>query len=159
MDKYYLTKERLEELKEELDNLKSNKRVEIAEKLKHAKEYGDLSENSEYTQAREEQSVTESRIFELEDLLKKAVIIKKSEGGDKVEVGSTVTAKKGDKVVSYTIVGAYEAKPEEGMISDQSPIGRSFLGHGVGDSINVNAPSGPVTYQITKIEWLMANGS
>lgn len=150
--KFYLTKERLEELKEELDDLKNKKRVEIADKLKHAKEYGDLSENAEYAQAREEQAVIETRIFELEELLKKAVIIKKSEKRDRVEVGSTVTAKKGDKIISYTIVGAYETKPEEGKISDQSPLGRSFLGHRVGDSVAVNSPSGQVSYQITKIE-------
>ncbi|MBI4087594.1 MAG: transcription elongation factor GreA [Candidatus Liptonbacteria bacterium] len=152
MAKYYLTKERLEELKEELDDLKNKKRVEIAERLKHAKEYGDLSENSEYAQAREDQSVVETRIFELEEMLKKAVIIKKSAGGDKVEVGSTITAKKGDHVVSYTIVGAYEAKPEEGRISDQSPLGRAFLGHRVGDKVSVQTPSALVEYQITKIE-------
>lgn len=152
MPKYYLTQERLEELTQELDNLKKVRRVEIAEKLKHAKEYGDLSENAEYAQAREEQAVVETRIFELEDLVKKAVIIKKSEGSGKVEVGSTVTAKKGNQEVRYTIVGAYEAKPEEGRISDQSPLGRAFLGRRVGDSVSVQAPSGTVTYQVSKIE-------
>ena len=152
MPKYYLTKERLEELRGELNDLKDKKRLEIAEKLKHAKEYGDLSENSEYAQTREEQSVVEARIFELEELLKKAVIIKKSERSDKVEVGSTITAKNGGKIVCYTIVGAYETKPEEGKISDQSPLGQSFLGHQVGDSVVVNAPSGQVVYQLMKIE-------
>ena len=152
MAKYYLTKKRLEELERELVDLKNKKRVEIAEKLKHSKEYGDLSENAEYAQAREEQAVIETRIFELESLVKKAMIIKKAEGGDKIEVGSTVTANKGDKVVCYTIVGAYEAKPEEGRISDQSPLGRSFLGHRVGDSVNVHTPSGEMVYQVTKIE-------
>ena len=151
-NKYYLTKERLDELTEELGVLKNTKRLEIAEKLKQAKDYGDLSENSEYTQAREEQAVVETRIFQLEDLLKKAVIIKKSDGTGEVEVGSTVTANKGDKIVSYTIVGAYEAKPEEGRISDQSPLGRAFLGHRVGDSVSINAPAGQITYNITKIE-------
>lgn len=151
-NRYYLTKERLEELKEELEDLKKNKRVEIAEKLRQAKDYGDLSENSEYAQARDEQAVIESRIFELDDLFKKAVIIKKSEGNESVEVGSTVTATKGDKVVSYTIVGSYEAKPEDGRISDQSPLGKAFLHHRVGDHVTVNAPTGEVPYQITKIE-------
>ena len=151
-NKYYLTKERLDELTEELGVLKNTKRLEIAEKLKQAKDYGDLSENSEYTQAREEQAVVETRIFQLEDLLKKAVIIKKSDGTGEVEVGSMVTANKGDKIVSYTIVGAYEAKPEEGRISDQSPLGRAFLGHRVGDSVSINAPAGQITYNITKIE-------
>ena len=113
MDKYYLTKERLEELKKELESLKNKKRPEVVERLKHAKEYGDLSENSEYIQAREEQSAVEGRIFELEELFKKTVVIKKSSGGDRVELGSTVTAKKGDQIVHYTVVGSYEAKPEK----------------------------------------------
>lgn len=152
MDKYYLTKERLEELKQELDDLKNKKRVEIAEKLKRAKEYGDLSENAEYAEARDEQSVVETRIFELEELLKKAVVIKKSEGSDKVEVGSTVTVKKNGDIFRYTIVGSYEAKPEEGKISDESPLGRAFLGHKVGDSVTATTPGGQAGYQITKIE-------
>ncbi len=152
MDKYYLSKERLEELKNELDELKKNKRVEVSDRLKHAKEYGDLSENAEYAEAREEQSVVETRIFELEDLIKKAVIIQKTEGGSKAVVGSTVTAKKGDKVVSYMIVGSYEAQPEEGKVSDESPIGKAFLGHKVGDDVSVTTPGGAVGYVITKIE-------
>jgi transcription elongation factor GreA len=152
MDKYYLTKERLEELKNELEDLKKNKRAEVSERLKHAKEYGDLSENAEYAEAREEQSAVESRIFELEEILKKVVVIKKSAGDDRVEVGSTVTAKRGDQILKYTIVGSYEARPEEGKISDESPIGQAFLKRKVGDSVVVNTPSGQVVYQITKIE-------
>ncbi|MDO8536690.1 MAG: transcription elongation factor GreA [bacterium] len=152
MDKYYLSKERLEELKQELEALKKAKRVEISERLKHAKEYGDLSENSEYAEAREEQAIVETRIFELEEIQKKAVIIKKAEGSDKVGVGSTVTAKKGDRVVNYTIVGSYEAKPEDGKISDESPLGQAFLGHKVGDDVTVTMPAGQAVYQITKIE-------
>ena len=152
MDKYYLTKERLEELKNELDELKNKKRIEIAEKLKRAKEYGDLSENAEYADAREEQAIVETRIFELEELVKKAVVIKKAEGSDKVGVGSTVTAKKGDQSFRYTIVGSYEAKPEEGKISDLSPLGQAFLGHRVGDSVTLATPGGQAMYQITKIE-------
>ena len=152
MDKYYLTKERTEELKKELEELKSKKRMEVAERLKQAKEYGDLSENSEYIEAREEQSWIETRIFELEDLLKKAVIIKKKEGSTDVQVGSTVTVKKGEQIFKYMIVGSNEASPKEGKISNESPLGRSFLSHKVGDSIVVTTPGGKVTYQITKIE-------
>jgi transcription elongation factor GreA len=151
MNKYYLTKERLGELKQELDNLKNKARAEVAERLKHAKEYGDLSENSEYAEAKEEQATVETRIFELEALLKKAVIIKKSEGSDKIEVGSMVTVKKGEQILQYSIVGSYEAKPEEGKISDQSPLGHAFLGHKVGDDVMVETPAGRVMYQITKI--------
>lgn len=152
MDKYYLTKERLEELRAELEDLKNKRRVEVAERLKHAKEYGDLSENSEYAEAREEQAVVEGRIFELEEILKKAIVIKKSGSIEKVSVGSTLTVKKGDKIFEYTIVGSYEAKPEEGKISDESPLGKAFLGRKVGDDVTVKAPSGEARYQITKIE-------
>jgi transcription elongation factor GreA len=152
MDKYYLTKERLEELKKELEFLKTQKRMEVAEQLKRAKEYGDLSENSEYAEAREELNLVESRIFELEELLRKAVIIKKTEGSDKIEIGSKVTVKKDGQIFSYLIVGSNESKPEEGKISNESPIGRSLLGRKVGDSVVVTTPAGQVTYQITKIE-------
>jgi transcription elongation factor GreA len=152
MDKYYLTKERLEELKKELEYLKTDKRMEVAEQLKHAKEYGDLSENSEYAEAREELSLVESRIFELEELLRKAVIIKKTEGSEKVEIGTKVTVKKNGQIFSYVIVGSSESKPEEGKISNESPIGRALLGRKVGDSVMVTTPAGQVTYQITKIE-------
>jgi transcription elongation factor GreA len=152
MDKYYLSKERLEELTAELEELKKTKRIEVAERLKRAKEYGDLSENAEYAEAREEQATVETRIFELEELLKKATIIKKTEGSDMVHVGSTVTAKKDGKIVTYTIVGSYEAKPEAGKISDESPLGRAFIKHKVGDDVAVETPSGAATYVITKIE-------
>lgn len=151
-DKYYLTKERLEELKKELEFLKVQKRLEVSERLKRAKEFGDLSENSEYTEAREEQSLVEGRIFELEEVLKKAVIIGKNEGGGEIGIGSTVTVKKDGANLTYTIVGSDEAKPEEGKISNESPLGRAFLGRKVGDSVTAKTPSGEVNYKIVKIE-------
>jgi transcription elongation factor GreA len=151
MSKQYLTKERLEEFKIELEELKNNKRNEVAQRLKQAKEYGDLSENSEYAEAREEQANVETHIFELEDLLKSAVIIEKTETNGVVQVGSVVTIKKGDKTSVYTIVGMYEAKPEEGKISDESPLGKAFLKHKAGDKIPVTTPAGLVTYEIVKI--------
>lgn len=152
MDKYYLTSTRLEELKKELEALKTKKRPEVAERLKHAKEFGDLSENSEYAEARDEQSVVEGRIFELEEILKQAVIIEKVSGSGIVNVGSTVTAKKGDSIVTYTIVGAYDSNPTEGKISDESPLGQGFLDKRVGESVTVQTPGGEVVYKITKIE-------
>ncbi len=152
MAKQYLTKERLAELKEELATLKSKRRIEVAERLKQAKEYGDLSENSEYAEAREEQANVEARIAELEDLLKEAVTIEKTGGGDKVAVGSTVTVKRGEKTMTYTVVGSYEAKPEEGRISDESPLGRAFLKKKAGEMVEVTTPAGAVTYEIVKIE-------
>ena len=152
MDKYYLTKERLGELQKELETLKSKSRLEVAEHLKRAKEYGDLSENAEYAQAREEQNQVETRIVELEDLLKRAVIIKKTEGSDTVLVGSKVTIKTNGSVREYTIVGSNESRPEEGKISNESPIGKALLGKKVGDSVAITIPSGTATYQISKIE-------
>lgn len=153
MDRYYITQERFDELKKELEELKTNKRIEVAERLKQAKEYGDLSENSEYAEAREEQSLVEGRIFELEELLKKAEIIKKSAGvSNEVNVGSSVRVKKGEAVLNYTIVGAYDADPAAGKISDESPLGRAFVGRKVGEKVIAVIPSGEVEYEILKIE-------
>lgn len=153
MTKQYLSKERLAELRDELENLKNVRRVEVAERLKQAKEYGDLSENSEYAEAREEQAAVESRIAELEDLMKQAVTIEKSNGDTGVvNVGSTVTVKKGEKTMTYTVVGSYEAKPEEGRISDESPLGKAFLRKKAGESVNVMTPAGTASYEIVKVE-------
>lgn len=152
MDKYYLTKERLEELKQELQRLKTERRLEVAEHLKRAKEYGDLSENAEYVEAKEEQRQVESRIYELEDLLKRAVIIKKKEGVENIQIGSKVTAQRDGKVVEYIIVGVNESSPREGKISNESPLGRALLGRKVGDSVEVVTPAGKATYRVTKIE-------
>lgn len=151
MPKQYLTQERLDELRAELEMLKNTKRNEVAQRLKTAKEYGDLSENSEYVEAREEQATVEGRIFELEELLKEAVTLKTGEGGDVVQVGSVVTVKKGEKEITYTIVGSYEAKPEKGRISDESPLGKAFLSHKVGDTVSVTTPGGAAQYEIVKI--------
>lgn len=151
MQKQYLTKERREEFTKELHELKTKKRVEVAERLKRAKEYGDLSENSEYSEAREEQASVEARIFELEDLLKKAITISKAGGSDMVGVGSTIIVKKGEKKFTYTIVGSYDAKPEEGKISDESPLGKAFLNHKTGERVTVTTPTGKSVYEIVKI--------
>jgi len=148
----YLTKERLGEFIIELEMLKNKKRVEVAERLKQAKEYGDLSENSEYSEAREEQANVESRIAELEEITKDAITIQKSEGSDTVKVGSAVNVKKGDKIMTYTIVGPYEAKPEDGKISDESPLGKAFLKRRAGEMVEVTTPGGTTTYEILKIE-------
>ena len=151
MDKYYLSQERLAELEKELEGLRTAGRLEVAEHLKRAKEYGDLSENSEYSEAKEEQARVETRIFELEDMLKKAVIISKAGGGALVDVGSRVTVKRDSKTFEYLIVGSSETRPEEGKISNESPIGRALLNHAVGDKVEVNTPSGKVAYQIVKV--------
>lgn len=152
MQKQYLTQESFDEFKKELDFLKTVKRIEIAQRLKQAKEYGDLSENSEYSEAREEQANVENRIFELEELLKNASMITKQTGGDTVQVGSTIVVKKGDKTFTYTIVGSYESKPEAGNISDESPLGKAFLKRKAGDMVDIATPAGKSTYEILKIE-------
>ncbi len=150
--KYYLTKEGLKALQEELEQLKKQGRIEIAERLKRAKEYGDLSENSEYADAKEAQSKLESRIFELEDIIRNAVLIKKSVKKDVVSIGSTIEVQKGLKTFRYTIVGSREAKPEANLISNESPLGKAFLGKKIGDVIEINTPSGKAKYKIVKIE-------
>ena len=151
MDTPYLTEERYEELKKELETLRNQARLEIAESLKRAKEYGDLSENAEYAEAREEQSRIEAHIAELEEMLKTAVIIQKGLGGDIVEIGSTVTVKKNGENAKFIIVGSNEADPAERKISNESPLGRAFLGRSTGDKIKVETPGGVSEYEIVKI--------
>ena len=153
MNQYYVSKERLEELRRELEEFKTVKRREVADRLKLAKEYGDLSENAEYTEAREEQERVERRIFELEELLKQAVVIEERKGvTDEVRIGATVTVRKGNETVKYHIVGSNEARPEEGKISNESPIGKALLGHKVGERVLVQTPGGEVSYAIMKVE-------
>ena len=152
MDKQYFTKERLEELKKELEHLKTQKRIEIGERLKRAKELGDLSENSEYFEAREEQAQVETQIAELEEMIKHAAIIEKSLSTAVISVGSTVVAEKSGQQMKFTIVGSNEAKPEAGLISNESPLGSSFLGKKAGEKVVVQAPSGKIEYSIVSIE-------
>jgi len=144
-----LTKEGLKKIKEEYELLKNVRRKEVAERLKEAISYGDLSENAEYEEAKNEQAFVEGRIIELEKQIKKAKII--SEGGAKksklVEIGSLVTVcEKGsrDEPETYTIVGSTEADPIEHKISNESPIGSALLGHAKGDVVDVVAPGGEV---------------
>lgn len=150
---YYVTPEKLEELKLELEDLKSVKRIEVAKRLKRAKELGDLSENSEYIEAREEQSLVERRIFTLEQMMKNAIIIKKPEAKvGIVQIGSTIVVEKDGVQQKFTIVGSSETRPEMGLISNESPLGKAFLGKAVGDVAVIKVPTGSVTYKITKIE-------
>ncbi|MFH1346787.1 MAG: transcription elongation factor GreA [Spirochaetota bacterium] len=149
--KTYLTKERYEELKTELQRLKMDGRMEIADRLKKSKDYGDLSENSEYSDAKDAQAKLETKIIEIEESLKEAVIIKKSSNKDIIGVGSTVEAQKGLKTIIYTIVGSHESKPENNLISNESPLGRAFLSRKAGDIVEIEAPSGKIKYKILKI--------
>ena len=150
--KYYVTKERFDELKAELERLKKEERNEIAERLKRAKEYGDLSENSEYTAAKDEQARLESQIIEMENIIRNSEIIKKTSGKGIVQIGSTIEIKRKDKTFKYTIVGSQEANPESNLISNESPLGRSFLDKKAGDIVKIETPGGIVEYKIIKIE-------
>lgn len=149
---YYLTSARLEELKAELNGLKTVKRAEVADRLKRAKELGDLSENSEYIEAREEQAQIESRIFELEEMIKNAAVIRKSNSGGVVQMGSTVEAARGDYKFKFTIVGSNEARPEAGLVSNESPLGKTFLGRKAGEEVKVKTPSGEMAYKILSVD-------
>ncbi len=148
----YLTKERLEELKNEVEDLRTNARLRVSERLKRAKEFGDLSENAEYTDAKEEQGQVERRIFELEEMIKSAVIITKDSTRGEVVIGSTVTLQKGKEAVKYTIVGSEESNPSVGKISNESPIGQALLRKKIGDVVSVKTPAGEVQYTVMGIE-------
>lgn len=150
----YLTPERYEELKKELDDLKTAGRQEVAKRLRQAKELGDLSENAEYQEVREEQRRIEQRISQLEEIIRNAVIIKKSDKSQTVRIGSVVKVKKaGDfEVKIFSIVGSNEAQPLEGRISNESPIGRGLLGRKVGETARIKTPNGEVEYHILSIE-------
>ena len=149
----YLTSEGRQKLKDELDYLKKTKRSEIAIRIKEAKELGDLSENAEYADAREEQSFVEGRILELEEILKNArVIDPKNSAPGTVDIGDTIVIKRNEKKFEYTIVGSNEASPSEGRISNESPLGKSFLGKKKGDKVEVKAPKGIVIYEIIQIK-------
>jgi len=152
MEKYYFTKERLEELKKELEYLKTEGRREVSEQLQKAKEYGDLSENAEYSEAREEQRRLETRISELEVMIRNAIIIEEKVKSSEVKIGSKVFVKRDGKTYEYFIVGADEANPSLGKISNESPLGKALLGKKVGEEVIVNAPTGKIIYKITKIE-------
>jgi transcription elongation factor GreA len=149
---YYLSAVRLEELKKELVELKTVKRIEASDRIKKAKEYGDLSENAEYENAREEQDRIESRIEELEDIIKSAVIIKKATQQEVVDIGSTVEVARNGEKKKVIIVGSNETKPEQGFISNESPLGLALLGKKIGDEAVFKSPIGKeVSYLITKI--------
>lgn len=153
-----LTLEGKAKLEAELAELKSTKREEIAEKIKVARSYGDLSENSEYDEAKNEQAIVESRIATLEATLKNAVIVEDdgvvSEDNDAIWLGNTVTVldvETGDELV-YDIVSSIEADPMNGKISDDSPLGKAILGRKAGETIEVEAPIGMLEYKILKVE-------
>ena len=151
-----LTPEGLEKLQEELETLRTTRRREVAERIKEAREFGDIAENSEYDDAKNEQAMVESRIAQLEERVRGAQVIDKSDiPTDKVEVGTLVHVKdeKTGKSVKYTIVGSAEANPGESRLSNESPVGRALMGHKRGEIVSVQVPRGPARkLKITKID-------
>ncbi len=149
----YITEEKREALIEELDKLKNVKRKEIKESLESAKALGDLSENAEYHQAREDQGKIEDRINQIDYMLQSAIVVKKHKS-DKVEIGTNVVVKKeNDKEkITYSIVGAEEADMSKNKISNKSPIGEALFGKGKGDTVSITTPKGLVKYTIVDIQ-------
>ena len=151
-----LTQDGLEKLKDELDLLAGEKRREVAERIKEAREFGDISENSEYDDAKNEQAMLESRIAQVEEKLRAAQVIEaKDVSTDVVSVGTVVHVKdeKTGKSQKFTIVGSSEANPAESRLSNESPVGRALLGHKRNDVVSVPIPKGPARkLKITKID-------
>lgn len=150
----FLTVEGLKKLEDELDELKTVRRKEVAERIKQALAFGDISENSEYDEAKNEQAQLEERIVKLENMLRNAKIIDDEDiSTDRVSIGSKVCVKdlEYDEEIEYTIVGSAEADPYEGKISNESPVGNALLGKKKGDIVEVQVPDGKIKYEILSI--------
>lgn len=150
-----LTEEGYKKLQDELDQLSTVRRREVAERIKEAREFGDISENSEYEDAKNEQAMVEGRILHLESQLRNARVVDVEHvSTESVSIGVRVTIKdvKGKKSLEYKIVGAGESDPRKGMISNESPVGRALIGHKKGDKVTVPTAKGQVQYQVMKIE-------
>lgn len=148
----YLTEASLKNLKAEIETIRNKTIPEIAKRIDEAKQQGDLSENAEYHQAREDMSWIQGRVQELEQLIQNAEIITKSASNDTVSVGSTVTVKVNGKTKDYTIVGPQEIDPLKGYISNESPLGQAFLKREVKDKVEVVTPAGKQVYEIIAIK-------
>lgn len=153
-EKFFLTREGYQKLQEELEYLRTVRRQQVAERLHQALMEGELIENAELEDARNEQSFVEGRILTLETMLSNAVIIEGKKSPERVELGSWVTVREGDDGPEerYHIVGSAEADPAAGSISNVSPLGRALLGRRVGEIAEVNAPAGVLRFKILKIE-------
>ncbi len=149
--KIYLTKEGLEALRKEHEELTKVKRPEVLERLSQARNQGDLSENAEYTAARDELSFVDGRIDELDELLKQVSLIEDT-GKGSVALGSKVTLKVGSREDIYMVVGEWEADPAEKKISHESPLGKALLGKSEGEKVEVDAPAGKVLYTVVSVK-------
>jgi len=148
----FITEDGYQKLVDELRYLKEEKRKEIAARIELAKSFGDLSENAEYTDARNEQSFVEGRIMELELLLKTATVIQQTSGGSTIMMGSKIKIKMDGVMREFLIVGPHEADPVSGKVSYESPMGKSFLGKKVGDKFEIEVPKGKIKIEIVAIE-------
>ena len=155
-NRYKMSQERYDALNEELHYLETDRAKEVAEQIKEARSFGDLSENSEYDEAKSEQGKLYSKIAEIKNLIENAEIVDKNEGNTNkgaVTLGSVVKVKDADgDVEEYTVVGSQEANPREGRISDDSPVGRGLKGHKAGDSVTISAPAGDLQFLIISVE-------
>ena len=147
----YLSKEGLEKVRLELEEMINVRRPEIAARIQEAKQHGDLSENAEYEDAKNQQAFIEGRIQSLSSLIKNAIIIDEKHSTTQVQIGSTVVVESDDGRETYTIVGSTEASPTDGKISNESPVGRALLGHKKGEKVVVSVPAGAFTYKIIGI--------
>lgn len=149
-----LTREGFDKLEAELHHLKTVRRREVAKRIKQAREFGDISENSEYEDAKNEQAFLEGRVREIEQMLRNARIIDDEISDDIVHLGRTITLKdlENDEVITYALVGSAEADPLNYKISNESPLGKAIIGKKVGDIVEIDAPIGIIKYEISQIE-------
>jgi transcription elongation factor GreA len=152
MSDQIISKEGYDKLKKELDDRMGAKRLEIAARIETAKELGDLSENAEYAEAKDEQAFNDGRIGELMALLKNVTVVENNGDKNKVSMGSRVTALAEGKTKEFTVVSFNEANPTDGKISNESPLGVAFLGRTKGEKITVNTPRGQIIYEIIEIK-------
>lgn len=147
-----LTKKGLETLKKELEDLKGNKRPKAVDRLANARSQGDLSENSDYHNAKDDLEFLDGRISEIEDVIKNASVVKSSGNGNGVSIGTKVTVKTGGNTHVFEIVGEWEADPGKKKISHSSPLGQALIGKGKGEKVEIEAPAGKVVYEILSIK-------
>ena len=152
-NKYKMSRERYEEIRQELDYLQTVREKEVSELIKEARSYGDLSENSEYDEAKTEQGKLYSKIAELKNLLENAEIVEHTHRAGVVGIGSRVTVLdvEMNEQVEYQIVGSQEANPMTGRISDDSPFGKGLIGHKIGETVTVEAPAGELRFEILNV--------
>lgn len=148
----FITKEGLKKLHDELEERKTRMRQEISGAIKEAKEQGDLSENAEYAEAKTQQNENESRIGELEMIIKNSQVVERDDSQKGAQMSSVVKVKFNGNEMEFTIVGSNEADPVNFKISNESPLGKAFMGHVAGDTVDVTTPKGVITYQIIDVK-------